>query len=126
MIQCDTLSGDTWWAGRHLEEHARHWTSLLTDGKGVYCTTQEEDNATMNALTRASQSGLVDLERVAILRTASDFDRPYGNQSAVDSLQSQGRLMGALRTSTDNLVNAAMPLVDAIVSQWETWQYGVP
>ena len=35
---------------------------LLTDGKGIYCTTQQEDNATLNALTRAAQSGLVDLQ----------------------------------------------------------------
>jgi purine nucleoside permease len=126
VIQCDTLSGDTWWAGRHLEQHARRWTGLLTDGKGVYCTTQQEDNATMNALTRASQSGLLDLQRVAILRTASDFDRPYANQSVVDSLQSQGKLSGAIRTSTNNLVHVAMPLVKAIASHWDKWQQGVP
>jgi purine nucleoside permease len=126
VIQCDTLSGDTWWAGPRLEQHARHWTRLLTDGAGVYCTTQQEDNATMNALTRASQAGLVDLQRVAILRTASDFDRPYAKQSTVDSLQAQGKLAGALRTSTNNLVHAAMPLVDAIVSHWDQWQGGVP
>lgn len=126
VVQCDTLSGDAWWAGPHLEQHARHWTRLLTDGKGIYCTTQQEDNATMNALTRASQSGLVDLQRVAILRTASDFDRPYANQSVVDSLQAQGKLLGAIRTSTDNLVQAAMPLVDAIASHWDSWQNGVP
>jgi purine nucleoside permease len=126
VIQCDTLSGDTWWAGPHLEEHARHWTRLLTDGKAVYCTTQQEDNATMNALTRASRSALVDLQRVAIVRSASDFDRPYANQSVVDSLQAQGKLSGAIRTSTDNLVHAAMPLVDAIALHWDKWRVGVP
>src|SRR5579862_5114285 len=51
VVQCDTLSGDTWWSGRRLGEHARHWTKLLTDGKGVYCTSQQEDNAVLNVLS---------------------------------------------------------------------------
>jgi purine nucleoside permease len=126
VIQCDTLSGDTWWAGPRLEQHARHWTSLLTDNAGVYCTTQQEDNATMSALTRAAEAGLVDLQRVAILRTGSDFDRPYASQSSLDSLQAQGKLAGALRISTSNLVRAAKPLVEDIVSKWDQWQKGVP
>jgi purine nucleoside permease len=126
VVQCDTASGDTWWTGPHLEEHARHWVKLLTDNQGVYCTTQQEDNATMVALTRASQSGLLDLQRVAILRTASDFDRPYPGQDTVSGLHAQLSLEGASSISTDNLVKAGMPLVQAIVSNWPQWQAGVP
>jgi purine nucleoside permease len=126
VIQCDTLTSDTWWAGPRLEQHARHWTRLLTDNAGVYCTSQEEDNATLSALTRAAEAGLVDVQRVAVLRTASDFDRPYGSQSSLDSLRAQGKLAGALRISTSNLVRAAKPLVDDIVSKWDQWQKGVP
>jgi purine nucleoside permease len=126
VVQCDTASGDTWWSGEHLGEHARHWTSLLTDGAGVYCTTQQEDNATLNALTRGAQSGLVDLRRVAVLRSGSDFDRPYAHQSAFDAVRAQRALTGALRISADNLVLAGTPLVTAIVQHWELWQNGVP
>jgi purine nucleoside permease len=126
VIQCDTVSADTWWSGPHLGEHASRWMRLLTDNEGTYCSSQQEDNATMNALTRASQSGLVDLKRVAILRTASDFDRPYPGQNSVDTLQAQGKLSGALKSSTDNLVQAGMPLVQDIVSNWSRWRNGVP
>jgi purine nucleoside permease len=126
VIQCDTLSGDTWWFGDRLGEHARRWTRLLTDGKGVYCTTQQEDNATLNALTRGSDSGLVDLKRIAVLRSGSDFDRPYPHQSALESLQAQRALPDAVRVSAVNLVKAGMPLVKAIVEHWDSWQHGVP
>jgi purine nucleoside permease len=126
VIQCDTASGDTWWSGQHLGEHASRWTSLLTDGKGLYCTTQQEDNASLNALTRGSQSGRVDLARVAVLRTGSDFDRPAPNQTTFDALHAQRELAGAIRISTDNLALAAMPLVEAIVHDWSRWQIGVP
>jgi purine nucleoside permease len=123
---CDTLTADTWWSGNRLGEHARHWTRLLTGGKGVYCTSQQEDNATLNALTRGAQSGLVDLARVAIVRSGSDFDRPYPHQAVLASLQAQGALPGAVQISAVNLVHAAMPLVEAIVGHWDVWQHGVP
>jgi len=105
---------------------ARRWTGLLTDGKGVYCTTQQEDNATLNALTRGSRSGLIDLRRVAVLRTGSDFDRPYPHQGVLESMQAQRAMGSAVRISADNLVRAGMPLVEAIVRDWNLWQDGVP
>ena len=126
VIQCDTLSGDTWWSGDLLGEHARRWTRLLTDGKGVYCTTQQEDNATLNALTRGSQSGLLDLKRIAVMRSGSDFDRPYPHQSVLESMLAQRALPSAVRVSAVNLVHAGMPLVEAIVQHWDLWQLGVP
>jgi purine nucleoside permease len=126
VIQCDTLSGDTWWSGNRLGEFARRWTRLLTGNKGVYCTSQQEDNATLNALTRGAQSGLVDLKRIAVLRSGSDFDRPYPQQSVLDSMQAQRALADAGKVSAVNLVHAGMPLVEAIVQHWDLWQRGVP
>jgi purine nucleoside permease len=126
VIQGDTLAGDTWWVGNRLGKHARDWTRLLTKGAGVYCTTQQEDNATLNALTRGAQSGLVDLKRVAVMRSGSDFDRQYPHQSAFEALKAQGSLEGSIRISTDNLALAGMPVVDAIVAGWDQWQHGVP
>jgi purine nucleoside permease len=126
VIQCDTVSADTWWSGARLSDHARRWMRLLTDQAGVYCTTQEEDNATLTALTRASQSGLIDLKRVAVLRSGSDFDRPGPHQSAFEGLRAQRALRGAIRISTGNLARAGMPLVQAIVQHWDLWQNGVP
>jgi purine nucleoside permease len=126
VTQCDTVSGDTWWTGRRLGEHARRWTGLLTDGEGIYCTAQQEDNATLNALTRGAQSGLLDLKRVAVLRSGSDFDRPYAHQRAIDALRAQLALAGALRIATDNLVRVGLPLVDDIAQHWDLWREGVP
>jgi purine nucleoside permease len=126
VIQCDTLSADTWWSGHRLGEHARHWTRLLTEDKGVYCTSQQEDNATLNALTRGSRSGLLDLRRVAVVRSGSDFDRPYLHQGVLQSMQAQRALPGAVSIAADNLVHAGMPLVEAIVQHWDEWRNGVP
>ncbi len=126
VTQCDTLSGDAWWTGQRLGDHARRWTALLTDGEGLYCTTQQEDNATLTALKRGAQSGLLDLKRVAVLRSGSDFDRPYPQQDALGALRAQFAVSGAIRIAADNLVRAGLPLVDAIAQHWDLWQGGVP
>jgi purine nucleoside permease len=124
VVQCDTAAGDTWWHGALLEQRAQDWTKLLTDGNGTYCTTQQEDNATYEALSRGAAAGLLDLRRVAVLRTASNFDRPYPGQAAYDSLVTA--ISGGFVPSTQNLYNAGGPLVRDIVAQWDLWKDGVP
>lgn len=127
VVQCDTLGGDTWWHGHRLGEHARAWTRLLTDGQGNYCTTQQEDNATFNALARAQAAGRVDLKRLAVLRTASNFDRPHPGQSPHASLiVSTTGASGGFGIATENLVRAGAPLVRDIVARWASWREGVP
>ncbi|MGJ7527914.1 purine-nucleoside phosphorylase [Variovorax sp. GB1P17] len=123
VLQCDTAAGDTYWHGRFLGETAARWVSLVTDGQGKYCTTQQEDNATYEALKRGASAGLLDLQRVAVLRTASNFDRPYQGQTAYASLNAES---GGFPISTGNLLIAGRPLVDAIVGNWPAWSAGVP
>jgi len=127
VTQCDTLGGDTWWHGRKLGEHARAWTRLMTDGRGTYCTTQQEDNATRNALERAAAAGKVDLKRLAVLRTGSNFDRPYPGQSAQASLlASTTGATGGFVPATRNLEIVGGLLVRDIVARWPLWKDGVP
>jgi purine nucleoside permease len=125
VIQCDTLSGDTWWSGTRLGERAREWTKLLTGGNGVYCTTQQEDNATYEALTRAATAHRVDLKRVAVLRAGTDFDRPYAGQTSADNLLGYAS-QGGFEPSIENLYRAGNPLVQDIVTHWPEWRDGVP
>jgi purine nucleoside permease len=125
VIQCDTLAGDTWWSGTLIGQRARDWTKLLTDNKGVYCTTQQEDNATYEALKRAASVGRVDLDRVAVLRAGSDFDRPYEGQSSADNLLNYAA-QGGFAIAIENLFRSGDPVVRDIVSRWAEWREGVP
>ncbi|KQR76707.1 purine nucleoside permease [Burkholderia sp. Leaf177] len=125
VIQCDTLAGDTWWSGKYIGERARDWTKLLTDGKGTYCTTQQEDNATYEALKRAASAHKVDLNRVAAVRAGSDFDRPYEGQSASDNLLNYAA-QGGFSPAIENLYRAGNPLVQDIATHWSEWREGVP
>lgn len=127
VIQCDTLAGDTWWHGHRLGTHARAWTRLLSDGQATYCTTQQEDNATYNALARAAAAGRVDLRRLAVLRTGSNFDRPHPGQSAQASLRaSTSGATGGFAPATRNLEKVGGVLVRDIVARWPLWRESVP
>lgn len=123
VIQCDTAADDTYWYGELIAARAKKWTALLTGGKGRYCTTQQEDNATYEALRRGASAGLVDLNRLAVLRTASNFDRQYAGQSAYDSLMTKS--IGS-QAALNNLVVAGSPLIQEIVSGWDRWRVGIP
>jgi purine nucleoside permease len=123
VIQCDTASGDTYWHGDILGSWASKWVSLLTDGKGNYCTTQQEDNAVFEGLKRGAAAGRLQLSRVAVLRTGSNFERPHPNQSALDSLNTKS---GGYPAATANLYNAAWPVVSDILKNWPVWKDGVP
>ena len=83
----DTMSASTFWHGSKMEEWANAWTKYYTGGKGNYMVAAMEDSGTMQALTFLSHAGRVDLQRVLVLRTVSNYDREPPGTSAADSLK---------------------------------------
>lgn len=120
---CDTLSTDTYWHGSITAESMGDWVSLLTDGKGNYCTTQMEDNASLTALRRGADAGLLNFDRIALLRTASNFDREPTGVTAIDSLSAKS---GGFGPATANAYLVGAAFADAIIGNWTAWEKGVP
>ena len=123
VTQCDSMTGNNWFHGELLGQRAREWFKLLTDDHGTYCMSSQEDNATYTALKRGAEEGLLDLRRVAVLRTASNFDRQYPGQTALDSVKADS---GGFAPAVTNLYLAGSPLVADIVKRWPLWKDGVP
>ena len=120
---CDTISSDTWWEGARLAAAMEAYAKLITDGAANPCTTQQEDNATLTALKRGAVANRLDFTRVAILRTASDFDRQAPGQSAVESLTADS---GGYLPSVANAHLVGARLAHAIIDGWATWSAGPP
>ncbi|RCS23529.1 purine nucleoside permease [Phyllobacterium salinisoli] len=120
---CDTLSSDSYWHGSMIAESMANWATLMTQGEGSYCTTQMEDNATLTALRRGADAGLLDFDRIGLLRTASNFDREGGDQTPVESLTAKS---GGFGPSTVNAYRVASTVAKAIIGDWNTWANGVP
>lgn len=120
---CDTVSIDTYWHGSKIAEGMQEWASLVTDGKANYCTTQMEDNASLTALRRGADAGLVNFNRIALLRTASNFDREAPGQTAAESLSAES---GGFLPSTANAYRVGSTFANAVIADWAEWSKGVP
>ena len=83
----DTLSSSTFWHGSKMEEWANAWTRYYTAGKGNFMIAAMEDSGTLQALTFLSQAGRIDLQRVLVLRTVSNYDREPPGTTVADSLK---------------------------------------
>jgi hypothetical protein len=95
-----------------------NYTTLVTNGTGVYCTTAQEDNATGEALVRAALHKLVDFNRVIVMRTASDFDRPWPGEAATTNLWWAEQ--GAFEPALANIYNAGIEVVNGILDGWDS------
>ncbi|HTQ59024.1 MAG TPA: purine nucleoside permease [Candidatus Solibacter sp.] len=84
----DQMSASTFWHGSKMDEWANEWTRYYTGGKGNFMIAGMEDTGTLQALTFLAQAGRVDLNRVLVLRTVSNYDREPPGASAAESLKS--------------------------------------
>jgi len=125
VIQCDTVAIDTYWHGAILSQRANDWAKLLTNNSANYCLTDEEDNSILTALRRGANAELLDFDRVALLRTASNFDQPYPGQpgGAYGSLTSSS---GGFLPSCDNAYFVGSTVAHRIIDNWHHWKNGVP
>ena len=83
----DILSASTFWHGSKMEEWANAWTRYYVGGTGNYMVAAMEDSGTLQALTFLNQAGRVDLRRVLVLRTVSNYDREAPGVPVAESLQ---------------------------------------
>ncbi|MFO1144778.1 MAG: purine nucleoside permease [Amaricoccus sp.] len=120
---CDTVSSDTWWHGSLIAQGMRDWSALMTDGAARLCTSQMEDNATLTALKRAADIGRLDFDRVAVLRTASDFDREAPGETPIASLLADA---GGFGPAATNAYRVGSAFADAVITGWSAWSEGVP
>ncbi|KAL3492425.1 putative purine nucleoside permease [Aspergillus germanicus] len=117
IVQCDTSTSDVYFAGHILTSTFANTTKGLTGGRGVYCTSQQEDNATLEALLRGAKAGLVDFRRIIIMRSGSDFDRPFPGQSALEGLLYSDH--GGFAIALENLYLAGWEIIKAILKGWD-------
>jgi purine nucleoside permease len=124
IITCDVATSDVYFSGALLGEAFENTTKLFTNGSGVYCMTAQEDNATLEAMVRAAARKAIDFARIIVMRTASDFDRPYAGESVEDNLFYAEQ--GGFEPAIQNIYIAGTPVVKGILAGWtKTFEKGV-
>ncbi|KAK6198020.1 purine nucleoside permease [Scheffersomyces amazonensis] len=118
IYKCDVVTSDNYFTGNVLNDYFANLTKVLTNGSATYCSTAQEDNASLEAFTRLDKYGLVDFDRVIVMRTISDFSRPPPSINAVEFFFNTSQ--GGISASLDNLVLAGTPIIHDILSKWDS------
>jgi purine nucleoside permease len=123
----DTISSSTFWHGTRMDAWANAWVRYFTGGAGNYMISAMEDTGTMQALTFLSNAGRVDLRRVLVLRTVSNYDREAPGSTASESLK--GLVMGSYSAYMEALDAAQIvgdKVVRYVVEHWADCESAIP
>jgi purine nucleoside permease len=123
----DTMSAGTFWHGSRMDEWANAWTKYYTGGQGNYMVSAMEDSGTMQALTFLSHAGRVDLQRVLVLRTVSNYDREPPGTDPAESLR--GMVFGSYSAYLPALEAAQIvgdKVVRDIIAHWSERAATIP
>lgn len=116
-----SLATVRFWHGQRRTQWARDWVRLQTDGQGRLAMTDGEDQAVMDTLALHAAEGRVDLRRVLVLRTASNYSWPgEGKPMRVDFAP------GGLEAGTEAAYLVGAPVVKALVAGWSTYGTTLP
>ncbi len=127
VLKGDELSASTFWHGKLLSQWANDWVKYHTDGKANYVTTAMEDTGTLQSLTFLAKAGRVDINRVLVLRTASDFDQQRPGMTAAESLaRTKIGLYTAYLPALEAAWRVGNRVVTELVQHWKQYRERVP
>jgi purine nucleoside permease len=119
VLRGDNLSASTFWHGKLMNEWAENWVKYMTGGQGTYAICGMEDTGTLQSLTFLANAHKVDINRVLVLRTASNYDVPRKGQTAAESIAATkiGHY-SAFLPSLDSAYRVGHVVVDSLVDHW--------
>ncbi len=127
VLRGDNLSASTFWHGKLMNQWARDWVKYQTDGKGTYAVCGMEDTGTLQSLTWLARAHKVDIDRVLVLRTASNYDQQRAGLTATESLaETKITKYGAYMPSLDSAYRVGHVVVDSLVANWAQTRDHIP
>jgi purine nucleoside permease len=121
------LSASTFWHGKLLNQWARDWVNYQTDGHATYAICGMEDTGTLQSLTWLARAKKVDIDRVLVLRTASNYDQQRIGATAAESIsETKIRQYSAYMPSLDTAYRVGHIVVDNLVANWPQTRDHIP
>lgn len=127
VLKGDNLASGTFWHGKLLNRWANDWTRYWTNDQGNYVTTAMEDSGTLQSLTNLAHAGKVDLDRVLVLRTASNYDSPPPGRTAAENLAEENSgVYSAYIPSLENAYRVGSRVVHELTAHWDRYESTPP
>lgn len=123
----DEISSSTFWHGKLLDAWASEWMHYFSEGKGEFATTAMEDTGTLQSLEFLANAGRVDINRVMVLRTVSNFDQQPRDLTAAQSLGRQRiGAYAAYLPSLEAAYRVGHSVVNELLTHWAQYENAVP
>jgi len=126
VLKGDNVSGMTYWHGKLLNDWANQWTRYWTDGKGNFVSSAMEDTGSYQSLQYLTPTGKVDVNRMMVLRTASNYTMQPPGVTAVDDLLQDHDGYAGLEAAVEAAYRVGSRVVDEIVNHWDQYREHVP
>jgi purine nucleoside permease len=127
VLRGDNLAASTYWHGKLLNQWARDWVKYQTDGKGTYAICDMEDTGTLQSLTWLAHAQKVDINRVLVLRTASNYDQQREGITATESLaETKIGEYSAYMPALEAAYRVGHQVVDNLVENWPQTRDHIP
>jgi purine nucleoside permease len=117
----DDLGTTRFWHGARRTQWARDWVKLWTGGAGVFAMSECEDQGILDVLDIFGREGRVDIRRVLVLRTASNYTRE------ADGADPRVRFApGGASAAFEAAYRVGAPVVKALVAGWPRYATAIP
>jgi purine nucleoside permease len=127
VLKGANLSASTFWHGKLMQQWARDWVKYFTNGQGAYAVCGMEDSGTLQSLTFLANAKKLDLNRILVLRTASNYDVPRKGLTAAESIaETKLGHYSAYLPALDTAYRVGHVVVDSIVENWGADREQVP
>ena len=123
VLMGETLGSVRYWHGAPRTQWARDWVKLWTGGKGRFVMTNMESQSMEGAMLIAAKQGLVDPNRVLVLRTASNPSMPPPGTSPIASVGDEGP---GQRVAYEANYRVGAPVVHELLRNWARYRNEIP
>ena len=123
VLRGDEVSGSTFWHGALLNRRAIDWLAYWTGGRGRFVMTAMEETGTLQALSFLARADRVDLSRILVLRTGSNYTMPPSRMSAAESLTAMSltQIPGYL-PALEAAYFVGRKVVDELIGNWAVYR----
>jgi purine nucleoside permease len=126
VLRGDEVSGSTFWHGALLNRRAIDWLAYWTGGRGRFVMTAMEETGTLQALCFLARAGRVDLRRILVLRTGSNYTMPPPGMSAAESLGASLTKHPGYLPALEAAYFVGRRVVDEIIENWAAYADATP
>ena len=120
------LAAMTFWHGSMMNDWANEWVDYWTEGKGEFVTSAMEETGFITSLTNLDRTGLVDADRVMVIRAGSNFTMPPEGVDAASYLLAENEGYAGLEAAVENLYAVGSVVVDTLLADWDRYADAIP